>query len=233
MMPEATHMEPTNDNSLFLTKLLRRISHELRTPMNGVMGFAQLIASSCPTDKFQQYGEFVAKASSELDERLRRLLYLHSLIMPQQQNNLIFLKEITNQLENNLVQMDTTVTLRATLPEQLGNQQVSVNCLSMLKELVENAVIHGNPDTIYVNIQSVNEQLRIIVEDDGKGVDVDLPNIKEPHLFDFLSQITKDEEVGFGLGLYCVYFLCKKHHGTMDLCGTTGKGFKVKLNLTN
>jgi len=76
------------------TKFLANIGHEFRTPMNGILGFLELLKESSLTKKQQEYIEMITKSSKGLLVNIETLLDLAQL----QSNRLELLREPFNLL---------------------------------------------------------------------------------------------------------------------------------------
>ncbi len=101
----------------------------------------------------------------------------------------------------------------------------------ILINLILNSIIHGfeNRDygTINIHIMKLGEQLNIIYDDDGHGID---DNIKNKIFEPFTT--TKRGEGGSGLGLHLVYNLVTQALGgtiSLDNSANTGASFEINF----
>jgi signal transduction histidine kinase len=96
----------------------------------------------------------------------------------------------------------------------------------VLLNLVLNAVdaIGARKGTVRVEARAEDERVRLVVEDDGDGMDADtLARIFDP----FFTTKSK----GRGLGLAAVAGIVKSHEGTLDVTSTRGRGTRFELVL--
>jgi PAS domain S-box-containing protein len=121
-----------------------------------------------------------------------------------------------------------TLTLESIPPYMRGNmgrlQQVLVNLLSNAKDATM-----GKPNRlISVRVDSIKDNLRIIVKDNGQGIP---ENIREKIFDPFFT--TKDVSHGTGIGLSLVNTIIKEHNGKIELRSEVGKGteFEVQVPL--
>ena len=100
----------------------------------------------------------------------------------------------------------------------------------VITNLVNNAVQAIESDNGEVSISATTEHngvLKIIVKDNGKGIDQEAL----PHIFD--SFFTKGKKGGSGLGLAYCKQVVEAHGGTIDVESEPGKGSKFTIRIPN
>ena len=92
----------------------------------------------------------------------------------------------------------------------------------LLINLTENAIKYGKPNGhIALRAYAEGADIRLIVEDDGIGIDsTDLPHIFER----FFRADTARNRSGCGLGLSIAQWIVQVHGGSMDVQSAPGKG---------
>ena len=98
---------------------------------------------------------------------------------------------------------------------------------AVLRNLIQNAVLHGGATAVSVNLQRPGGPVvRIVVEDNGRGVDADaLAQLGEPFA-------RPGETSGTGVGLYVCRLLVKRMKGSMSfLQAHGGSGLRVVIDL--
>lgn len=99
------------------------------------------------------------------------------------------------------------------------NNKVEIGLFRTIQELITNALKHASPSLISISIFEENKSLTIMIEDDGKGFDVNsvLKNTKQ-----------KDE---FGIGLHSLYERINDYKGKMKIESTPGEGTTVIIEV--
>ncbi|MEH2084136.1 MAG: ATP-binding protein [Nostoc sp.] len=221
-------------------EFLAVLSHELRSPLNPILGWARLLQ----TREFEPTALKKAIATIERNAKLQAQLIEDLLDVSRILQgkldlkmfpvNLVFvieggLETVRLAAEAKNIQIQTM--LDTSFGEVLGDsgrlQQVIWNLLS-------NAVkFTPEGGKIYIQLQRVDTQAQITVSDTGKGISPDFL----PYVFEYFRQadstITR-KFGGLGLGLAIVRHLVELHGGTIwaeSLGEGQGATFKVKLPL--
>ncbi|ARV62805.1 diguanylate cyclase [Nostocales cyanobacterium HT-58-2] len=221
-------------------EFLAVLSHELRSPLNPILGWAKLLRKSQldqkTTDRALETIERNAKVQIQLIEDLldvsrilRGKLSLNIYHVDLVAVILAAIETVRLSAEAKSIKIHTT--LEPNLGQVLGDssrlQQIIWNLLS---NAVKFTPAGGEVD---IQLKRVDTQAQIVVADTGKGIDPDFL----PYVFDYFRQensTTTRKFGGLGLGLAIVRHLVELHGGTVwaDSPGV-GKGaaFTVKLPL--
>jgi signal transduction histidine kinase len=234
---EAAEKSAAEKNAFF-----SNISHDMRTPLNAVIGFSRLAKNETDAAEKDKYLEKI-QSSGEL---------LNSLI----DDTLTLSKANSSKLELNLAPLATDEFIRVisesvrTTAEQKGidfsvdvsgfRQRMIVadklNLQKIFLNLLSNAVKFTKPGGhVFVRIyddpgEKADPDLVVVIEDDGIGMNKEYMQ----HMFEPFSQEKRHgyESVGTGLGLSIVKELVDLMHGKIDVTSELGKGttFTVRLN---
>ena len=218
-------------------EFLAVLSHELRSPLNPILGWARLLQSrkfdETALKKALQTIERNAKLQAELIEDLldvSRILQgkLNLNMMPV---NLAFTIEAAMETvrlaaEAKTIQIETMLDPQGKVLGDLARlQQVFWNLLS-------NAVkFTATGGKVNVRLECIDAQVQITVSDTGKGIHPDFL----PHVFDYFRQgdsTTTRKFGGLGLGLAIARHLVEMHGGTIwaeSLGEDKGAIFTVRL----
>ena len=82
-----------------------------------------------------------------------------------------------------------------------------------ISNLVDNAIKYGG-EKVEVNLNTLLNQLQIIVADNGKGIEKN----QQEKIFDKFYRVPKGNThdiKGFGIGLYYTKKIIEKHHGSI------------------
>ena len=208
------------------------VSHDMRTPMNAIVGFTELaMKSGIPAVK-QAYLQKISKASKILLQLINDTLEISRLANGKRQPENIVVEP--DQLCDSLL---TTIQATASVKgvyfhTNLNFQDVAafrldqVRLTKILLNLLSNAV-KFTPSGMGVNLFGyiVSRQderhcrLRFIVKDQGKGMSQEfMKRMYKPFEQEYLT------ENGTGLGLSIVQGLVQLLHGTIDCQSKVGKG---------
>lgn len=208
-------------------------SHEMKTPMTAIMGYAAMLRSYNLDEKEKdQAAEAIYNEARRLEKLSLQLLNLYVCQNEQIEVENVDLLSIGEQLKATLKHLsekyDVLFFVDFTDETILAN---SVLLLSLLYNLADNAFKaseHGTAIKIYS--KTYNDKVRIFVEDKGRGIEKE--NIKlltDPFYREDKSRSRKFGGAGLGLSL------CKEIamlHGTkLSFESEKGKGTTVSFNL--
>ena len=219
--------------------LLRTMSHELKTPLNAIIGFADLLQSAPDRFSADQVGEYaglIHKAGGNLLKLINQILDLTKIAAgryPLRRSAVPLASAVARAIDTISVRAgDKSLTLDVEPFDLALCADADENALAiMLGHLIENAVNYTQMGG-EIRISAVAEDgiVRISVEDNGPGVaESDLERIQEP--FEQVGRGTADHASGTGLGLPIVKGLAELHGGTLTLESVLGLGFKSVLEL--
>ncbi len=220
-------------------EFLAVLSHELRSPLNPIIGWAKLLQSrkfdEISLKKALQTIERNAKLQAELIEDLldvSRILQgkLNLNMIPVNLASTIEAAMETVHLaaEAKTIQIETMLDPKGKV---LGD---SARLQQVLWNLLSNAVkFTATGGKVNVRLECIDAQVQISVSDTGKGIHSDFL----PHVFDYFRQgdgTTTRKFGGLGLGLAIARHLVEMHGGTIcaeSLGEDKGAIFTVRLPL--
>ena len=186
------------------------VSHELKTPLTGVMGLIEPLKDGLVTDKdkINRYYELISNEVLRLNRLINDLLVLSRL----QSSNEAFSMEKVNLTEiiNDIVERylyynkDQIFNIKCNIPKEpvfiLGNGDRIDQILTIL---VDNALKFGKDDVdvtlcIEISLTKENNKYIVSVADNGKGISKD----DLPYIFERFFKTDKSRsKSGSGLGL--------------------------------
>lgn len=239
---EKTALEAKQANEA-KTRFLFNMSHDIRTPMNAIIGFSNLLESNI--DNREKLVDYIAKIRYSG-------YFLLSII-----NHVLEMARIESGkliLEKNVVCIKEIVAaLDAVFEPEVGKKNItskySINVKhdyaicdeTKVKEIFLNIVSNSvkyTPENgkITVNIDEIGElkdgvaKYQITIEDNGIGMSKEyLPHIFEEFTREHTSTETK--VTGTGLGLPIVKSLVDMMNGTINIESEEGKGTKTTITL--
>ena len=225
------------------SQFLANISHELRIPLQSVLGYANLL-SDTPLDTDQKdYVHTLLNAAEGLSSIINDLLDISSM-----EAGKLVLDEIPFDLRdtlNDLVHMlgskarEKGLALELRIDENLPRalEGDPVRLRQILLNLTANAIKFTDSGHVLISIEVLGRRdriarLRMSVEDTGIGIGpADAELVYEPYVQ--LGQRFQRQMPGAGLGLTISRQLVRLMDGTMDLESQPGEGstFWVELSL--
>lgn len=219
--------------------LVADVAHELRTPVADIRSYLEAI-----------HDGLMPPTQSNLDSIYGDILLLSRLINDLQllaqadagQLNLAYQPENMSRIITNsvaLIQPQVNakgISLESDLSTELPPVNIDSQRISqVLHNLLDNALKHTSMgDKITVTAKTDNEQIEIVVSDDGEGI----PPQDLPHIFERFYRVDKSRAKatgGNGLGLTIAKRLVEAHGGRIEVQSEFGKGscFTFTIPLTN
>lgn len=222
------------------SEFLAAVSHEIRTPINGVIGFADLLSkSSLDADQREQLA--LIRLSGEALEKL--VASLQELSELETGSFAIASRpfELRTCLDETLVDLRTKAAaagLKLEVQVDPGLPATIVSddkCLrNVLTQLVGNALKFTERGTIKVAVASQGEgprrKLQVEVRDTGIGIEADeLPRLFRP--FYRAGHPTQHRGAGIGLGLVTARKICEALGGGLTVKSKPGEGSVFEFSI--
>ncbi|MEL7623115.1 MAG: DUF4118 domain-containing protein [Clostridiales bacterium] len=218
--------------------LLRAISHDLRTPLSGMMGTAEMLLNMTDRDD-QRYPllEGMHKDANWLYSLVENILSLTRL----QEGKLVLYKqeeaaeEVVGAAIRHISRRWPEYEIAVNVPEELLLVPMDAKLIGqVLINLLDNAVKHTVPqDEINVSVTKDTDKNCAVfsVRDHGEGIaDCDLPNIFQ--MFYTSRAKHADAQLGIGLGLAICEGVVKAHGGSIKAINhMDGPGVEVTFTL--
>lgn len=217
------------------------ISHDVRTPLSMVMGYAAQLEDdqNLPTI-VQQKAKIIRLQSLRMKNLVNDLnlsTRLEYNMQPLQLTD-INLIAITRQVAVDFLNenLDEKYPIIWTASEDISQFKIYAdkNLLKRaLSNLIQNCQNHNpNGCTIYITVEPLAEKCKIIIEDDGIGMSIqELTKLKTlPHHMIPSQNMTEEKH---GLGLLIVKQIVSVHKGTCTFEQGIYGGFKTILNFSN
>ncbi len=215
------------------SEFISRMSHEIRSPLNVILGFTQLLLQeeSCP-----QFSEETLKSIQQIDESGWYLLELLNEILDLSrieagriavtvQN--VPIAEVMEECYKMMLPIakPQNINIEASLPpENYCLLSDSLRLRQIFLNLLSNAVKYNIPNgTVYFFYELLkDERIRIVVRDTGFGIaKADLANLFQP--FNRLGQEFGQQQ-GTGIGLVVTQRLVHLLSGSINVESEEGKG---------
>ncbi|MBY6033570.1 response regulator [Marinobacter daepoensis] len=223
-------------------QFLANVSHELRIPLQSVLGYANLLIDTPLDQEQREYVNTLLNASEGLSSIINDLLDISSMEAGKLELETIpfDLRETLNDLIHMLGSrarekgLALEVRVDENLPWALTGDPVRIR--QVLLNLLSNAIKFTDSGHVLISIEVLgrregNVRLRLAVEDTGVGINPeDIPLVFEPYVQ--LGQQFQRQLPGAGLGLTICRQLVDLMGGELDLESRPGEGSTFWLELT-
>lgn len=210
------------------------VSHELKTPLQGIIGSAELIENGMvkPED-MPRFTGHIRKEASRLVTLIEDILRLSQLDegrqMPSEQVDLFELAdEVRNVLEGACEAKHINMKL---MGEHVSIDGVKRLLYEIIYNLCDNAVKYNNEGGIAdIDISSDEKNAYITVRDSGIGI----PQDQQQRVFERFYRVDKShskESGGTGLGLSIVKHAVSYHNGTISMNSEPGNGTEIRVSI--
>lgn len=222
-------------------QMVASVSHEMRTPMNAILGMTNLLLSSQLNEEQHSFVRSIKQSSEVLLGIINDILQISSI----QNEALVFdkkafdLRELIEQLRTVMQSkvgekaLNFRTTIAPNIPGQIVGDKIRLS--QILFNLVGNAIKFTDRGFIDLRIQQLERteqttRLRFDLEDTGIGIPAD----KLKTIFDMFTRVQRKDRLseGTGLGLAIAKQLVEQQGGTIRVVSEEGIGstFSVELS---
>ena len=212
---------------------LEIVSHELNTPMNGILGFLELLESTALDEDQEEYVDTIRDCSLKYFEHVQDILTYAKISMSESEISLgafnpatLLLKLIGEAEIPDKVEMISHIP--EDLPEIVNGAEQEIRIV--VRKLLLNAIKFTKEGRIVVSVRAAGlsgGKLRLIfrVKDTGEGIDPKL--VQDGRIFDAFTQgdssLRRPHE-GLGLGLSLCKSIADRLEGSIRVESELGKG---------
>jgi signal transduction histidine kinase/CheY-like chemotaxis protein len=236
-----------NEKNLALKELEQKdlfiasVSHEMRTPLNGIMGMSELLSFTELTTTQLEYLQIIQSSSAHLMCIINNLLDLRKLdsglfeINRQVFNLKESLRHCLNLLRPRAFNQNLFfhISIDNTLPEYVKNDPILIN--QVLMNLINNALKFTERGGVFVDIKCTYQTIELVrinfeVRDTGIGI----PTDKLTTIFNHFVKVenhSKRRFEGLGLGLAISNRILQKLGSSMKVSSALGVGSSFAFSL--
>ncbi len=219
------------------TALMRGLAHEVKNPLGGIRGAAQLLERELPDARQREYTQIIIGEADRLRKLVDRMLGPRHVLQPTRCNIHEILEHVRQVVE---IEVSSRVTIHRdydpSLPQLFADRDLLVQAyLNLVRNAVQALNGHGGNITLRTRAQRQatigNELHRLVlkteVQDDGPGVPSE---IVESIFFPMVSGRAE----GSGLGLPIAQSLVQRQGGVIEFSSVPGSTtFVVWLPVRN
>lgn len=223
-------------------ELLRRVAHELNTPVTAIQTAARILTrwEQIPKEKVNNFVAIVAEETERLANLIASALQAAALGVPQEvgEKRAVAVSEL---LRNALApvraamterQIKMTVKVAAGLDKvECFAEQLVPALTALLKNAVEFNTSGGSVTVTVLPVRKAGKNyVEFRVEDTGVGIaPEELPQVTEP--FFQGGALLTGKPKGLGLGLAVAKKVAELHGGTLEIVSQPGQGTAVSLRV--
>ena len=216
---------------------ITNITHDLKTPLSPVKGYAELLADGTDVDTktAQEYGTIILKNVDYAEKLMNDLKLTYQLesgafpFRPQPVRLVRYLKELVIDIANDPAFSDRDIEFACDLPEFTVSIDPDLFHRA-ISNLVINALVHNSPTTkVIVSVLKENQNIYISVRDNGIGIS----EAEQAELFTryYRGTNTKEKTEGSGLGLAIAKQIIVLHGGEIAVKSKIGEGTEFSIRL--
>ncbi len=218
------------EQRLFIAKM----NHELKTPLNAILGFAQIMKDEIQNEKHKKYIQHILSSG-------RMILSLIDNMLDFSKSEMNDLKINESKVELLTILNETILLIQKAFPLEKRKIKIHFSSLiylrfdeRMLKQIflniLSNAVKFTSSDgSIDIYFEKLSTGIRLIFKDNGYGIEKE----KLTHIFDpfyqKVSAIGKYQQ-GMGLGLVLVKKMVILHQGRVDIKSVLNQGTSLIID---
>lgn len=239
----ANSVESTLDESAHFgiqrlkSRIVNQITHEFRTPLTSIIGFAEMLSEDIPIDEHQrvEYASYIRNEGLRLTKLVDDLIRLDSL--EQGQVDLQFKESEIQETVRDAIKLiaETALTNFVSISVEMPNEPILLKIdhekiVHALYQLLHNAVRFTKHDgLINLKIEATDRHVEISIRDSGPGIltrDI-------PFLFRRFGKLYRPgkETCGSGIGLAIVKYIVNGHNGDISVQSQVGEGSTFTIRI--
>lgn len=210
------------------------VSHELKTPLTSISGFAEIMKSGMVKDEdMKHFAENIYNEAKRLITLVGDIIKLSQF---DEESGIAEFEEVdfTEIVNDNVKRLagpaaDKFISINVDC-DAIKIQAISSVIDEMVYNLIENAIKYNKEDgSVNVSLKNVDGRILLIVEDTGIGI----PFADRQRVFERFYRVDKSHSKsigGTGLGLSIVKHAVAMHNGTIELESEPDKGTKIVVS---
>ena len=222
-------------NAIFKDQSMNILSHEVRTPINGIINLTEFLKTQCPTDELHEMVEMIETSAVRLNNVVMNVLNVAKYQAGRLEMDLLP-TDVVEVCQQAVASFAHSAKLELLHLDYEGSEQ-PVHCLldaqllhSILNNLIGNSLkFTPSGGHIVVSVEQKSDRGIIRVRDTGSGMTQD--QVKA--IFKPFQQVSEEKEkrrVGTGLGLSIVSQFTELMSGTVDVESQKGEGTTFTLS---
>lgn len=215
-------------------RLMTSLSHDVKTPLASLVGYLEAVESKMVEgEEKEEYIRVASDKAHHLKHFVESLFEWVKLDAGEQifHFETVDVHEVTRNILADWVPVfeNSQYRYEFDIPETECFAPIDTNAYTrIINNLLQNIMTHSHGDKVMLTLSESEEQVRIVVADNGKGISPDVL----PHIFErlFTGDNSRSQK-GNGLGLSIVKELVSAHKGKIAADSSPGSGTVFTITL--
>ena len=219
-----------SSQELMRQEFTANVSHELKTPLTSISGYAELIETGMAQgEDSRKFAGNIRKETARLQMLISDILRLSELdtVNSLSLDDVVDIVAVTEECKERLLgqaeKKGVRITIHGTSETVKGNH---TELTELIYNLIDNAIKYNRENG---NIDITIEDKKFIIADTGIGI----PKESIPRIFERFYRVDKSRsraKGGTGLGLSIVRHIADRHGAKIDVESTVGVGTTISVN---
>lgn len=205
-------------------ELVRNLAHEIKNPLGGIRGSAQLLERELASPQLKEYTQVIIEEADRLQDLMQRLLSSHRVMQPAQVNIHEILERVRRLIHAEYHEVSVRRDYDTSLPDITGDREQLIQAILNISRNAAQAM-HGKGEIIYrtraarhVTLAKKHYELALELQviDNGPGIPAE---IRDKIFYPLVS----GRENGSGLGLTLAQSFIQQHGGTIEVRSRPGE----------
>ncbi len=239
------HLRVAKEERMFIqqqanSELLRNLAHEIRNPLGGLRGAAQLLEKELGNKVLEEYTQIIITEADRLQNLMNKMLTPHQLPAYQKTNIHEVIERVRSLVLSEFGKEVTFIRdYDVSLPEIVADREKLIQAVLNIARNAIQSMRNDNTQKMQLKLTTRSERqivfhkkkhataIRIDIEDNGPGIPL---NIQDKIFYPLVS----GNEKGSGLGLPLSQNIVAQHKGMITFTSQTGHTkFSILLPLNN
>ncbi|MBT9460874.1 MAG: PAS domain-containing protein [Rugosibacter sp.] len=220
---KATREEQLAQQQQANRELVRNLAHEIKNPLGGIRGSAQLLEHELQDDQLKEYTQVIIQEVDRLQDLMQRLLSSHRSMQPTLMNIHEILERVRRLIHAEYPDVHVQRDYDTSLPELTGDKEQLIQAVLNIARNAAQAmqskgeIIFSTRAARQVILAKKHYQLALAVQviDNGPGIPT---HLKDSIFYPLVS----GREHGSGLGLTIAQSFIQQHGGTIEVTSRAG-----------
>jgi two-component system nitrogen regulation sensor histidine kinase GlnL len=204
-------------------ELVRNLAHEIKNPLGGIRGSAQLLERELASEPLKEYTQVIIEEADRLQDLMQRLLSSHRVMQPTRVSIHEILERVRRLIHAEYHNVSVRRDYDTSLPDITGDREQLIQAILNISRNAAQAM-QGNGEIIFrtraarqVTLAKKYHPLALELQviDNGPGIAED---IRDKIFYPLVS----GRENGSGLGLTIAQSFVQQHGGTIEVISRPG-----------
>ncbi|TRZ94204.1 MAG: PAS domain-containing protein [Rhodocyclaceae bacterium] len=220
---KATREEQLAQQQQANRELVRNLAHEIKNPLGGIRGSAQLLERELASEPLKEYTQVIIEEADRLQTLMQRLLSSHRVMQPALVNIHEILERVRRLIHAEYHDVRVKRDYDTSLPDITGDREQLIQAILNISRNAAQAM-QGKGEIIFrtraarrVTLAKKHHQLALELQviDNGPGIAADMCD-------KIFYPLVSGRENGSGLGLTIAQSFVQQHGGTIEVDSRPG-----------